>query len=193
MLATELRERWAFLRLYLREPKVVGVVTPSSGFLARALTDAAQVATATCVVELGAGTGAVTRAILSCLQPGVRLLAFEIVPECLAALQARFADPRLEIIPRSAADLDDELDNRGVGRVPSIVCTLPFLDFPDQVSRRILHAAYDRLEDDGILALIQQTPFRLPLFRTIFPSVRIARYELRCLPPNLVIVCKRKQ
>ncbi|MBV9583054.1 MAG: methyltransferase type 11, partial [Chloroflexi bacterium] len=138
MLATEFHDRWAFFRLYLREPKVVGVVTPSSKFLARTLTDVAQVTTANCVVELGAGTGAVTRTILSRLQPGARLLAFEIVPECLAALHARFTDQRLEIIPRSAARLEQELETRDVARVASIVCTLPFLDLPDTLSRRIL-------------------------------------------------------
>jgi phospholipid N-methyltransferase len=155
------------------------------------LTDAAQVDAASCVVELGAGTGAITRTILDRLHPEARLLAFEILPEFLATLRSRFPDANLEIIPRSAACLEEELDRQGIDRVASMVCTLPFLDLPEETSRRILHAVHRRLADDGVLALIQQTPFRLALFRSIFPSVHIARYELRCMPPNLVIVCRR--
>ncbi|MHC4695189.1 MAG: class I SAM-dependent methyltransferase [Planctomycetota bacterium] len=59
---SDLRRRWRFLSRYLRDPKTVGAVGPSSRALAAALSDPFKLRTRPArVLEVGAGTGAITR------------------------------------------------------------------------------------------------------------------------------------
>ncbi len=68
-------DRLAFLKGFLREPKGVGSVIPSSRFLERKMVRMAGVAQAESVIELGPGTGGTTRAILAAM-PETATLAF---------------------------------------------------------------------------------------------------------------------
>ena len=61
-------DRLAFLKGFLRQPKGVGSVIPSSRFLERKMVRMAGVAQAESVIELGPGTGGTTRAILAAMR-----------------------------------------------------------------------------------------------------------------------------
>lgn len=75
-------EGWTFLREAARDPRTVGAVAPSGKALARALTEPvrAQAGRPLDVLEAGAGTGAVTRALIPQLSPGSRLDVAEANP-----------------------------------------------------------------------------------------------------------------
>lgn len=67
-------ERLSFLKQFLHKPTEVGSVVPSSRFLARALTRPfASAGPRADILELGAGTGAVTRRIAELLRSDDRL------------------------------------------------------------------------------------------------------------------------
>ena len=83
----------------LRNPASTGAVMPSSRTLANAMAGAAVGADT--VVELGAGTGPVTEALLRRL-PGVPLIAVELQPALARRLQARF--PTVDVRQAAAKD-----------------------------------------------------------------------------------------
>src|SRR3984893_9436809 len=97
-------ERIQFLRAYLRNPRTVGSVTPSTRFLARALTEHIS-PSVSCVAELGPGTGPVTRAILERAGPATRVVAFETDPLLCAWLRRTVIDPRLRVLNAPAEEL----------------------------------------------------------------------------------------
>src|SRR6478735_8657845 len=97
-------ERVQFLRTYLRNPQTVGSVTPSSRYLARALTEHIS-SSVSCVAELGPGTGSVTRAILERAGSATSVVAFETEPLFCAWLQRAVVDPRLRILNAPAEEL----------------------------------------------------------------------------------------
>lgn len=67
-IVSDLRHRWQLLSGYLRDPKSVGAVGPSSKALAAALSEPFQRCTRPArVLEVGAGTGAITRHLGSLL------------------------------------------------------------------------------------------------------------------------------
>ncbi len=77
-----LRQRWRFLKEYLFNPGVVGAWAPSSRALAAALCEPYRRSReAAKVLEVGAGTGAVTRHLGSVLRDGDELDICEIKPE----------------------------------------------------------------------------------------------------------------
>ena len=68
----------AFLREFIRNWKTVGAVAPSSRELAKLMMEAAGVAGAQRILELGPGTGAFTQAIADVMKPGASYLGLEV-------------------------------------------------------------------------------------------------------------------
>jgi phospholipid N-methyltransferase len=113
----------AFLFLALCRPSTVGAILPSSRRLAETMAQAA--AGAQRLIELGAGTGAITAA-LQRHHPGVPLQAVELEPRLARQLRGRF--PTLEV--RAAAADEVLREAAGVPGETVLVSSLPFRSLP---------------------------------------------------------------
>lgn len=144
----------------LRDPARTGALLPSSRGLARAM--AAAAGDAERIVELGAGTGAITRALLAAL-PEVPFTAVEIQPALADTLRRRF--PHLDVRVAPAGEVVDGLDD-ATGRVV-LVSALPFRSLPRAVRSETVASLCRFLAADPQRRLIQFTyqpraPFRAP-------------------------------
>jgi phosphatidylethanolamine/phosphatidyl-N-methylethanolamine N-methyltransferase len=145
-----------FLKRWLRRPLAMGAVVPSGRLLAEAL---AQTALAEIdghdghVVELGAGTGEVTKALLAAGIPAGRLALVERDPELAAFLRRHFRGP--QIIEGDAARLPKLLAAEGVSKVAAVISGLPLLSLPADVVTGIVHGVFDALPRGA--ALVQFT------------------------------------
>jgi phospholipid N-methyltransferase len=181
-----LGERGRFLRSFLEGPARVGAVLPTSARTVRDTLDMAPVAEARCVVELGAGTGPYTREILARLGPEGRLLAFEVDPALARGLARELADPRLEVIAESATTLESHL---GGQRPDVIVSALPLTSLPAGLRAEILAVARRVLADDGVMLVLQYSPFLQRDLERTFGSVR-RRISPLNLPPAVLFACR---
>lgn len=85
---TGLEHRWKFLRTYLQKPNSVGAVIPSSRALAVAVSEPFRRSPRPVrVLEVGAGTGAVTRYLGTLLKDKDELDVCELQPELAAILE----------------------------------------------------------------------------------------------------------
>lgn len=119
----------AFMFLALCRPSTVGAILPSSRRLADAMAQAA--AGSQCLIELGAGTGAITAALRRS-HPEVPLLAVELEPRLARQLSERF--PTVQV---RAAAADEVL--REAASVPGqtvLVSSLPFRSLPPPLRQR---------------------------------------------------------
>lgn len=119
----------AFMIMALCRPSTVGAILPSSRRLAEAMASAASGAQE--LVELGAGTGAITAALRRS-HPDVPLLAVELEPRLARQLRKRF--PSVQV---HAAPADEVL--AGAGRLPDLtvlVSSLPFRSLPPRLRLR---------------------------------------------------------
>ncbi len=180
-----LRERRRFLRSFLAGPGRVGAVLPTSRRTVRHTLDMAPVSRARCVVELGAGTGPYTRGILPRLGPDARLLAFEVDPALARGLERDLADPRLTVVADSAANLEAHLDGQ---RPEVIVSALPFTSLPAGVRAEILAVARRVLADDGVMLVLQYSPFVQRDLERAFGSVKRRLSPLN-VPPAVLFAC----
>ena len=131
-------------RQFLARPVEVGAVAASSRMLAESLTTLAGVAEASCVVELGPGTGAVTGVILEQLPETASFMALEINPDFVRILNHRFPD--ILVIQDSAVHLAKYLEKYETGFCDSIVSGLPFASFDDELQSQIIEAALRALK-----------------------------------------------
>jgi phosphatidylethanolamine/phosphatidyl-N-methylethanolamine N-methyltransferase len=145
-----------FLKRWLRRPFSVGAVVPSGPLLARAMAET----TLACledrpghVIELGAGTGEVTKALLAAGIPPQRLALIERDHELAGFLRRNFPGPR--IIEGDAAHLPGLLVANGVERIAAVVSSLPLLSLPSEVVNDIVSGVFETLPAGA--ALVQFT------------------------------------
>lgn len=179
-------ERATFLRAWLNDPRSVGSVAPSSPQLARAMAALVPWERSRTVVELGAGTGAITERLLERRPEGVRLLAFERQPEFRALLRRRF--PGLEVCPE-ASQLSGVL---GEERADAIVSGIPFALLTPEQREALLDEIEGALAPGGCFIAFQYAPVLLPALRRRFKRVRL-RLVLANLPPAVIYGCWKNE
>ncbi len=101
------------------------------------------------VVELGPGTGSVTRALLAAGIPEERLVLVERDRHLHAWLEGQF--PRANVILSDARRLEEILPGGQAGRVSTVVSSLPLNSLPRKERDEIVRAAFRVLSDDGSL------------------------------------------
>jgi len=155
-LRDELDEGLVFFRAFLRRPKQVGSLVPSSRFAERRILELARVQEAKLIVELGAGTGGTTRAILAAMRPEARLLSVEIDPR-LHALLRRIHDDRLIAHLGSAEDLSEILERHALGAPEAVISGIPFSTLGRERAERVLAAITRSLGPGGRFVAYQVT------------------------------------
>jgi phospholipid N-methyltransferase len=144
--------RWddgiAFFRGFLRHPRLVGSIIPSSRFLTRRLAELVTSSKAQVVVELGPGLGVTTRALLEALPEKSRLLAIEINDDFIPRLRTE-ADPRLIVHEGCAEKIRETLDQYGLARPDVVISGIPFSTMPADLGRNILSAVWASLSPGG--------------------------------------------
>jgi phosphatidylethanolamine/phosphatidyl-N-methylethanolamine N-methyltransferase len=141
-------ESSVFLRQLIRNPREVSAISPSSPWLARAMTAGIKPHTGP-VVEFGPGTGRLTAAILARGVAPHDLTLFEMNGDFVRHLRARF--PGVHVHHGPAQDAAEEM------RVPvaKVISGLPLLSMPLPLRRSIVQAAFDVLAPGA--AMVQFT------------------------------------
>ena len=134
-----------FFQLWLESPLTIAAVVPSSAKLARALAAPVPLEDPDgWVVELGPGTGVVTRAILEHGVRPDRLIAIEREPR-LAKLLVRDLPREVQILTDDALHLGSLLRARGINRIAAIVSGIPLVAIPANDQALLLNQAAELL------------------------------------------------
>lgn len=123
------------------------MVCPSGMPLARSMAAFAPRKGDGLVVELGAGTGTVTRQLLDAGIAPRRLVVVEQSPVMVSLLRERF--PQLAILEADARWLADCLPRDR--QVDCIVSSLPLLSLNERVRNQIISAMFEVLHEGGLL------------------------------------------
>lgn len=145
-----------FLRSWLRDPMGVGLPFPSSPWTARRLARAALDAAIPGggpVLELGAGTGAVTQALVDLGCPIPHIVAVEQDVELCRSLEQRF--PGLQVLQGDALALGRTLARGGPSSARVVISGLPMRAIPSAAATRCYGDAFDVMPSDG--SIIQYT------------------------------------
>lgn len=184
-----------FLKRWLRRPFAVGAVVPSGRLLAEAMartTFAEMKGREGHVIELGAGTGEVTKALLAAGIPADRLALVERDPELASFLRRHFAGPR--IVEGDAARLPKILSQQGIGSVSAVVSSLPLLSLPADVVRGIVEGVFGALPRGGALVQFTYGPAQ-PVPRSLSQALRLVGTRgpriWRNMPPAVVWTFRR--
>lgn len=181
-----------FARNFLRHPRMLGSIVPSSRFLVRRLLAQIDWSRARVIVEYGPGIGVVTRQILRNMRPDATLIVIEMNPEFVEFLSSAIVDERLKVVEGSADNVVEILRSCGHLTADYIVSGIPFSTMPSEVRERTLHDTNAALAPGGVFVVFQFSTRVLRDLRRIFRDVR-RRFEFLNVLPAHLFICRAAQ
>jgi len=171
------RDHIEFFRQFRERFETTGAIAPSSRFLAGALTRplAARSGPAR-ILEVGPGTGAVTRRIVRLMKPDDRFDLVELNETFADLLRRRFeehADYR-RVAAQSTIHVCPIEEFAAEGTYDFIISGLPLNNFPPELVRRIFEAFFRLLSPGGVLSYFEYMYVR-SLRRRVVGSAERAR------------------
>ena len=187
-------QAWLFFRQWLKNPLAIAALAPSGAQLAGRMT-AELPRGAQRVIELGAGTGVFTRAMIEGGIAAEQLLVVELNEELHGHLHAQF--PQAHVVCGNACDLSKIVQDEqfaGAGEVDAVVSGLGLLSMSRDLQRSIMQSAFQVLKPGGSFIQFTYSPMP-PLARELMDelglSVRRGGFAWRNLPPATVFVFSR--
>lgn len=172
-----------FFKKFILNPKNIGSVTPSSRFLANRMVAAAMWEQTDNIVEIGSGTGAITRAIANKLKPGTKVILFEKDEEMGQRLQRDF--PQF-IRESNALKLVSQLKKHNIQEVDYIFSGLPFFNFSPVMRNQLIQQCKEALKPGGKLIAFQYSLQMKKLLSEHFEIESISLVPLN-IPPRVCL------
>lgn len=179
-------DRFQLLTRFFFSPKRIGSITPSSRFLVHSLLHSVPWDDVRAIVELGAGTGVVTREIEKRKREDCLTVIFEIDPYLRNSLHKE--NPN-RIICANAQRLCDELQRLEIPKVDCIVSSLPFANFTEEERMILLQQIREILMPNQLFLAYQYSLQMKPMLDQFFQRVEV-RFVPWNLPPAFVYVCQ---
>jgi phosphatidylethanolamine/phosphatidyl-N-methylethanolamine N-methyltransferase len=180
------REWLAFARAFAASPRTVGSIAPSSAALASRICKAAHLPDAKTVIEIGPGTGAVTRHLIRAVSPGTRLVLLEISGNFAIRLRCEFGS--VEVVRGDALHLRRIAQMHDLDGADTIISSLPLANLSSADRMSILKQVRKTLRPGGRFVAYQYGASVLDEVREVFDRTEVSRV-FRNLPPALVYVC----
>ncbi len=127
-----------FLRGWLANPLQMGSIVPSSPALCRRIVAQVRRAPDEWVIELGAGTGVVSRALVEGGIPPGRIILVEIEHDLAGHLRETM--PGTEVIEGDARSLPELIPRSRHRRVGTVICGIPLVLLSVPQQRRFIEA-----------------------------------------------------
>ena len=125
-----------FFRRWLSNPLQMGSIIPSSPKLGQLIAKQIDKRSSSSILELGAGTGAITKSLISSgISPG-RITVVEIVPEMAEHLRAKF--PQTSVLQADAFDLPIPLLKDTLGEIGTVICGIPLVLLSEAKQRQFI-------------------------------------------------------
>lgn len=176
--------RVAFFQEFLKHPLQIGSIIPSSRFLERRILEAAAIASAKTIVELGSGTGGTTRAVLRAMPQHAKLLSIEINPR-FHGFVSSIEDDRLIAHLGSACGLKEIISMYGLGVPEVVISGIPFSTMNQSEGSQVIEAISSLLAPNGRFVAYQVSKRVVSLCLPFLGSEQTAA-EFLNIPPMRV-------
>lgn len=180
---TETANNGLFFRRWLRNPLQMGSIIPSSQALCRRIAAAVVRGPEDFVLELGAGTGVISRALLAAGVPANKLIVVEIVPEMADFLRESL--PGVNVICGDAFNLKDALPSHMHGNIGTAICGIPLVLLPLERQQAFVDAVQAVAPGKGFLLYTYCITSPLPYGKLHMDAKRMAWTPLNFPPASV--------
>jgi phosphatidylethanolamine/phosphatidyl-N-methylethanolamine N-methyltransferase len=188
-IADRFDEELRFFRGWIDKPKAVGSIVPTSSVTARRMASVITPQSGLPVLELGPGTGVITKAILARGVKPENLYTIEYSEEFVRHLREDF--PAVNVIQGDAFDIDRSLGDRKDLVFDTIVSGVPLLNFPIEKRVAYVQDLLDRMPPGRPIVQITYGPLSpVPAGRGDY-VVEHLEFIIRNLPPCQLWIYRR--
>lgn len=178
-----------FFRNWVEKPLTTGAISPSGKALTKRMASFVEPLDLLPVVELGPGTGVVTRALLERGVAADRIVSIEYNGDFCKLLNSRF--PGIRVVQGDAYTFSETLEGWVDGQVGAVVSSLPLFTRPPEIRRSLILDALSRMEPGRPFiqfsyALVPPVPAEEGLF-----TVECTNWVVMNLPPARVWTYRR--
>lgn len=182
---------------FIRNIKKTGAIACCSEDVANVLTQSADLAHCKTVVELGSGTGAITKKLLESIPEEALFIALELNENFVN--ETKKSCPRAIVYHDTAENVKQYLQKHGKETCDCVISTLPWMLFDASLQHRILNAIIDVLPEGGEFLTVTYTfaplipagrRFRA-MIESRFSQVVRTKPIWKNLPPVYVYHCKK--
>ncbi|WP_048647170.1 phospholipid N-methyltransferase PmtA [Nitratireductor soli] len=178
-----------FFRGWIDQPKAVGSIIPTSGVTARRMASVIDTSSGLPVLEVGPGTGVITRAILAHGVKPENLYAVEYSPDFVKHLRDCY--PGVNVIEGDAFDLDQTLGADAPTQFDSVISGVPLLNFPVAARISYLESLLRRMpEGRPVVQLTYGPKSPIPPGQGDY-TVEHFDFVIRNIPPTRLWVYRR--
>ena len=188
-LARRFDEELRFFKGWMDKPRAVGSIVPTSSVTARKMASVVDPSSGLPVLELGPGTGVITKAILKAGVKPENLWSIEYSEDFVRHLRRDY--PGVNFIQGDAFDLDATLGDKRDTVFDSVVSGVPLLNFP--VPKRVAYVEdlLDRIPVGRPIVQITYGPVSpVPPGRGNY-TVEHFDFILRNIPPSRLWIYRR--
>jgi phosphatidylethanolamine/phosphatidyl-N-methylethanolamine N-methyltransferase len=180
-----------FFGKFLRHGTKIASLAPSSRWLSRTTVCNVDWDRARVIVELGAGTGPITRVLAEKVHPECRVVVVERDSDFARLLRERFEHlQNFEVVEADSRELARMLAERGVTTADYIISGLPVPSMPKDIQRDLFRVVRAVLAPGGSFNQITELPWVYwGLYRRFFDDVQFA-FEPRNFPPAGAYICR---
>ncbi|HTV46996.1 MAG TPA: rRNA adenine N-6-methyltransferase family protein [Phycisphaerae bacterium] len=188
-----MEHHFLFMRKFFRHGVRISSIWPSSRSMSRACISRVNWNTARVVVELGAGTGAITREILRRVQPHTFFLTIERDADFVSVLQDQFTQSKnFRILHGDVSDLVAILREHNIPEsgVDGFISGLGTPSLPENVKTSMFAAVRHYLNPTSYFSNITEVPWYFQrYYRGIFKNVSFQLVPIN-VPPGGIYHCR---
>jgi phospholipid N-methyltransferase len=177
-------KKTSFISEAVKNMKSVGALAPSSKYLVSKMLKQIDFSKKITILELGPGTGVVTKQILSKITLDSNLVCLELNEQFCAKLEG-FKDKNLQVIQGSAEDVATLFKNKSFDYV---VSGLPLAIFKKECVNEILEGCVASLKEEGKYIQFQYSLASRKTLQRYFSKVDVSLAAVN-LPPAVVYTC----
>ncbi|MER8379364.1 MULTISPECIES: phospholipid N-methyltransferase PmtA [unclassified Mesorhizobium] len=188
-LAEKFDDELKFFKGWIDKPKAVGSIVPTSSITARKMASIVNPKSGLPVLEVGPGTGVITRAILAQGIKPENLYAVEYSTDFVRHLRQLY--PGVNVIEGDAFNLDATLGDKRDLVFDSVISGVPLLNFP--VAQRIAYveSLLDRIPAGRPIVQLTYGPLSpIPPGRGDY-TVEHFHFVIRNIPPTQLWIYRR--
>jgi phospholipid N-methyltransferase len=180
-----------FIKESLKNIKKVGTVFPSSKHVVEKMVAPINFEEKLIILELGSGSGVITKRLLEKMSCNSKLLCFETNKKFYQELK-KINDNKMILINQSAEKMKEYLDKYEIEKVDYIVSSVPLLSLPKEVTNKILSISVEILGCSGQLIQLQYTKLLAKKLKSYYNQIYI-QFTPKYYLPAFIYTCHNQK
>ncbi len=178
-------ENFLFLRQLVKNPKMLGAIVPSSEALGKFISKQIVITDQTQCVEIGAGTGSLTLALLRAGILPENLYVVEL-DTTLSDFLKKKLPAEVHVIKGDAAHLEKLLPSHIIGHVDTVVSGIPMMNLSKAEQTALIESSFNVMKNEGSLLQFTYGPLSpLPAKKLGLSKKRIGHVLLNFPPATI--------